>query len=247
MGGTNSNGMIFKINTNGSGFANVYSFAASGDGINPRSALVCISNVLYGTTYGGGANYYGILYKINTDGTGYQNVHNFSGSPDGQNPEGVLIVQSNILYGTTSNGGGVSNNGSGTVFNYDIEGGSENILYVFTNTPDGANPYDGLLLVKNSLYGITRNGGFEGYGTLFSLGLDGSRYNILHNFQIFDGENPNAGLIVQGNSIYGTTENGGIYGNGNVFEINTNGAFNDIYDFTNFPDGDNPESSLSSP
>src|SRR5207247_4674528 len=40
--------------------------------------------------------------------------------------------------------------------------------YPFTNS-DGANPYAGLFLSGNILYGTAANGGSSGFGTVFSL------------------------------------------------------------------------------
>jgi uncharacterized repeat protein (TIGR03803 family) len=70
------------------------------------------------------------------------------------------------LYGTTLIGG---SSGSGTVFKVDTTG-KETVLHSFTNAPDGASPYAGLVMDKaGNLYGTTLIGGSSGYGTAFKL------------------------------------------------------------------------------
>src|ERR1035438_6146344 len=62
------------------------------------------------------------------------------------------------------------------------------VLHTFTsNQPgsgswDGANPYGGLVLVGNTLYGTTHAGGTSGNGTVFSLNTNRSAYTVLHTF-----------------------------------------------------------------
>ena len=71
----------------------------------------------------------GTVFKINTNGTGFSILHNFSetytnppGSyttnSDGSSPNGGLILSGNTLYGTAWTGGA---NGNGTVFEGDHE------------------------------------------------------------------------------------------------------------------------------
>jgi len=73
---------------------------------------------LYGTTPYGGASGGGTVFAINTDGTGFRNLHSFTGGSDGANPFAGLILSGNTLYGTASSGG---SSGSGTVFSIFIQ------------------------------------------------------------------------------------------------------------------------------
>jgi uncharacterized repeat protein (TIGR03803 family) len=87
--------------------------------------LILSGNTLYGTASGGGNSGNGTVFALNTDGSGFTNLHSFtadSGSPsyingDGWEPEGGLILSGNTLYGTAS-GGGIS--GNGTVFSLSL-------------------------------------------------------------------------------------------------------------------------------
>jgi uncharacterized repeat protein (TIGR03803 family) len=54
-GGASSNGTLFAINTDGSGFTNLYSFTGGGDGASPQTDLILSGNILYGTAASGGS------------------------------------------------------------------------------------------------------------------------------------------------------------------------------------------------
>src|ERR1041384_7744096 len=50
------NGTVFAVNTDGTGFTNLYSFTGGSDGANPIGGLILSSNTLYGTTQLGGSS-----------------------------------------------------------------------------------------------------------------------------------------------------------------------------------------------
>jgi uncharacterized repeat protein (TIGR03803 family) len=112
-GGANGEGTVFSITTSGTETA-LHSFGPyfSGDGEQPYGNLVNVKGTLYGTTYGGGANNVGTVFKIKL--LGKETVlHSFGASGDGKEPYAGLIKVKGMLYGTTENGGA---NGDGTVY-----------------------------------------------------------------------------------------------------------------------------------
>jgi uncharacterized repeat protein (TIGR03803 family) len=136
------------------------------------------------------------------------NLHNFVLSQGGF-PYAGLILSGDTLYGTTDLGGVY---GGGTVFSITTNGGIYNIVHSFTNTTDGENPGAGVILSGNTLYGTTFNGGISssaGYGTVFSVGTDGSDFTTLYSFTDgSDGAYPRGGLLLSGGSLFGTTGGG---------------------------------------
>jgi uncharacterized repeat protein (TIGR03803 family) len=106
-------GTVFKVNTDGTGFATLHSFTGGAGGAWPEAGLVLSGNTLYGTTESGGGSGQGTVFKLNTDGTGYATLYSFTGGDDGANPQAGLILSDNTLYGTAQKGG---SSGQGTVF-----------------------------------------------------------------------------------------------------------------------------------
>jgi uncharacterized repeat protein (TIGR03803 family) len=217
-GSSSGRGAVFAINTDGTGFTNLYSFIGTG-GSNPEAGLIVSGNTLYGTTFAGGSSGYGNVFRVNTDGLDFTNLHGFPSyyptNSDGANPQAGLILSGNTLYGTAEDGG---SSDSGTVFAVNTDGSSFTNLHSFTGG-DGLEPVAGLILSGNTLYGTTSQGGSSDDGTVFSIHIDGSGFTNLHIFTGSDGVIPDAGLILSGNTLYGTTSRGGSSGVGTVFSL----------------------------
>src|SRR5207248_2234199 len=117
---------------------------------------------------------------------------------DGANPNAGLIISGSTLYGTVAAGGSF---GHGTVFAVDTNGAGFTILHSFTGSSDGANPWAGLILSGNTLFGTAYSGGSSGHGTVFKVNTDGSGFTTLHSFTYgSDGAGPIGGLILTNNT-----------------------------------------------
>ena len=112
--------------------ANLHNFDG-GDGAVSYSRLFLSSNSLYGTTANGGNGGYGTVFRIDTDGTGFGNLHNFTNWNDGATPAADLLLSGNSLYGTTKNGGRDSS--VGTVFKINVDGTGFTNLFSFNSDP----------------------------------------------------------------------------------------------------------------
>jgi uncharacterized repeat protein (TIGR03803 family) len=253
-GGTNGSGTVFALNNRGSNFIVLHSFTATSgigtnsDGDQPYAGLVLSGTNLYGTATFGGTNGNGTVFSVSTNGSNFITLHTFmktSGigtNSDGSEPTAGLVLSDNTLYGAAAGGG---SNGVGTVFALGTNGSNFITLHSLmaahsgTNS-DGVDPYAGLFLSGNSLYGTAAYGGTNGYGTVFSVSTNGSNFITLHTFTIpsssgtnSDGAEPAAGLILSGNTLYGTAPLGGTNGNGTVFSVSTNGSnFTVIHTFS---------------
>jgi len=238
-GGLYGYGTLFKVNGDGSGFSLLHEFSGT-DGEYPVGSLLLAGNTLYGLTPGGGANYEGNVFSINTDGTGFTNLYSFTGGLDGSQPDGGLILVSNLLYGTTSAGG---SNHLGTVFCIGPDGSGFTSLHAFAGG-DGSSPQAGLVAGGGTLYGEAYSGG-NGLGTLFKLQTDGTGFTVLRSFSFITGEgaagegaNPTGGLNLSGGVLYGTTYTGGDNHTGNIFKIGTNGmGYATLWNFDNLSSG----------
>jgi uncharacterized repeat protein (TIGR03803 family) len=174
--GSNGYGTIFAVPTNGSSFTTLHAFNGT-NGAYPFGALLqgqgADSTNLYGTTLYGDANGDGTVFQINTNGTTFAILHQFSGS-DGSEPRaGLSWGYDGYMYGTTALGG---SSGNGTIFRT-----SSNsyflTVYNFTGGADGGDPDDSELPGKGPqintyngyLYGTTTTGGSESNGTIYQF------------------------------------------------------------------------------
>jgi uncharacterized repeat protein (TIGR03803 family) len=147
------------------------------------------------------------------------------------------------LYGTTIDGGAY---GNGAVFKINANG-TESVLYSFgPSIADGYTPSALIMDSAGSLYGTTRYGGTNGFGTAFRLDPSGAK-TVLYSFgsSFTDAQLPAAGLIMDSSgNLYGMAGGGANY-DGTVFKIGANGAETILYSFgANATDGQSPWASL---
>jgi uncharacterized repeat protein (TIGR03803 family) len=155
-------------------FTTLANFGGS-DGTNPFAGLVQgFDGNFYGTTYYGGANNSGTVFKIAPAGK-LITLYRFcaqSGCADGAHPAASLVQASNgDFYGTTLAGGA---NDDGTVFKITTLG-TLTTLHSFDGSDEGLNPTAGLILATNgNFYGATEYGGGTGGGTVFKITPSGT-------------------------------------------------------------------------
>jgi uncharacterized repeat protein (TIGR03803 family) len=210
--------------------------------MNPRGALVVgPDGSVYGTTFSGGPNSAGTVFRVSPDGT-FTTLASF-GDARGANPECQLFLdQDGTLYGTASEQG---TGGFGTIFKLP-HGGDPSILGSFDDS-NGATPEDGLFLASDgNFYGTTAFGGASGAGTVFRITPRGD-LTSLASFNSANGAFP-AGTLTQGTdgNLYGTTSSGGaIYPYGTIFKITMDGVLTSLREFQP-PDGYSPSGKLIS-
>jgi hypothetical protein len=179
-------GTLFKINLDGTGYQILHPFGGSDakDGTIPKGSLTLSGATLYGfTPYGGGPNDFnvgGSVFKINTDGTGYQNLHGWSANTtdNHRHPIGTPDVSGSTIYGMTDDE--QAGEGNGSIFQINTNGTEFQLLHQFAGqTSDGALPLGSLTLVGSKLYGMTNGGGSSSDGVIFSCQTPQSDPGIL--------------------------------------------------------------------
>ena len=184
-------------------------------------------------------------------------LHNFTGGPDGGNPQaGLTMDAAGNLYGPASTWGQYD---YGNVYKLSPHGSDWilSALYSFRGGDDGWEPGDLTIGRSGILYGTTWGGAgcYPGYcGTVFAMRpapnatanpLGGWTKTLLYRFTGgSDGSSPASDLIFdQAGNLYGATSNGGAYGNGTIYElVPTVGgwAYKLVYSFTGAGDGAEP-------
>ena len=178
-GGSSAAGVVFSFNMSKSKYKVLHNFSCPGSGFPmctnsnngatpDHGTLVQSTTTLFGLTTFGGQYGNGTLFKIHTDGTNFKILQQFGkpGTNDGINPYGSLLLNGTTLYGTTRLGG---SKGNGTVFQINTDGTGYDRIWEFQTAPDAAKPIDNVILVDNTLYGMTESGGVCGNGAIFSL------------------------------------------------------------------------------
>lgn len=216
----------------------LYNFINNSGAIPQYGSLTLSGNVLNGMASAGGAMGYGSIFKINKNGIGYKDIHDFNGT-NGSYPEGSLILSGKTLFGMTSEAG----SGYGNIFSVDTNGNNFKDLFDFNNT-NGATTGGYLTLSGNVLYGMTSAGGTSNVGVIFKMDTNGNSYQVLLNFNGIMGSYGGAGLTLSGKRLFGMKASGGTHNDGTIFSIDTNGnGFKKLLDFDS-ANGKNPNGSL---
>jgi uncharacterized repeat protein (TIGR03803 family) len=247
LGGTNNGGVVFQISSAGT-LTTLWQFGSSPtDGREPFAGLVQGSDgYFYGTTFLGGTNNDGGVFRISSAGT-LTTLHQFgSSATDGTRPRAGLVQGNDgYFYGTTFLGG--TNNG-GVVFQIS-SAGTLTTLWQFGSSPtDGREPLAGLVQGSDGyFYGTTSVAGTNNDGVVFRISLAGT-LTTLHQFgsSATDGARPWAGLVLGSDGyFYGTTEAGGTNNDGVVFRISSAGTLTTLWQFDFSPtDGREPLAGL---
>ncbi len=223
---SSGNGSVCRLGTDGT-LTTLYNFSGGADGATPQAGLLLSGNVLYGTA-SAGANGYGTIFKINTDGSGFTVLYTFTGGDDGGKPLAALTLSGKTLFGTTEGDPDPVNYGS--VFSIDLDGSGFQTLQTFWGT-NGANPVGPLVVTNGVVYGTTPAGGpGSSLGTVFTVNTDGSAFTLICTFperNSFNGpyypnSSPGDTLCFSGNLLYGTAINQNDVGE--VFTVNTDGT-----------------------
>jgi len=210
-------GTVFKINQQGS-LTTLYSFckaAGCADGEYPLGTLVeAADGDFYGTTYFGGDNNLGTVFKISPAGAFTKLASLCTGTgPCNSLPQVGLVEASNGDFYGTSLGGGTYL--SGTVFKI-TPAGKVTTIYTFcsqANCADGGLPTAALIEGNDgNLYGCTATGGPGGQGTIYRITPDGVLTTLYGS---------GASTLIQATdgNFYGTVSAGVTLTNGEVFQL----------------------------
>ena len=191
----------------------------------PNAPLVLgTDGAFYSTSYNsGGGLGSGAVYQFSAAGV-VTVLHGFNDTPDGNMPNGGLVLGSDgNFYGTTEYGG---TSHLGTAYRISPEGTYEELISF--DSSNGAQPFGQMIQATDgNFYGTTLGGGSHFDGTVFQLTPAGVLTTV-YNFTFSgsgdtDGAGPK-GTLVQGadRRLYGTTQGGGLYGLGTVFALDLN-------------------------
>jgi uncharacterized repeat protein (TIGR03803 family) len=245
-GGDSDLGTVFKIQTDGSNFTLLYEFVGGHENSEePLGSLILSGSTLYGMTQYGGLNNGGTIFKVQINGSGFALVAGKYSSLSSW-PYGSLIISGTTLYGMLSS---TTYGPAGRVFKVETNGSNFVTLHEFNrNADNGATPHGDLILSGTTLYGMTKYGGDNDFGTIFKVETNGTNFTLLHEFagSVADGKNPYGSLILSGSTLFGMTCYGGDNDSGTIFKIETNGAnFALLHEFAGgTADGKTPYGSL---
>ncbi len=188
----------------------------------PQSFVRASNGYLYGGSLEGSGNgRLGGLFRLNPDGTGYEELHACV-SDTGTRPIGAMVqAPDGNLYGLMSDGGAPGR--GGVLYRLSLDG-EYTPVHEFSDfryaVADLCLASDGMLY--GTCYDLGPGG--NGVGGIWRIKPDGSGYKVLHVFKTAGyptGRAPVGGLVQASDGfLYGTTQGGVDSGVGTIFRIN---------------------------
>ena len=225
-GGANGFGTIFDFNITTGLITKRHDFVNAGANLNgraPRGGLVEASNGrLYGTTQIGGATNQGTIFEllVNAGGsTTFTKKIDLTLAGGARPYAGLFRASSNLLYGTTTQGGA---NSDGVIFSYNVGTNAYTNLVDLVNAT-GSAPYSELAQngAGGLLYGTTSAGGATDQGVIFSYNIATDTYTDVVDLNPAIGYRPLGRLRRASNGLfYGLTNFGGLTSAGVLFSFN---------------------------
>jgi uncharacterized repeat protein (TIGR03803 family) len=248
-----TDGGMYSLTPRGQ-LATIYSFSSS-SGTGPQSGPIQASNgTFYASLTDGAIGTSGTIVGITSSGQ-LSTLHTFAPitqtvdqlfqvNTDGEDPAASLVQASNgTLYGVTYTGGST---GGGTIYSITTSGQFTS-MYTFPldgtsqASTSGANPSGALIVGANgNLYGVTRFGGANGNGVIYSITPEGTE-SVLQSFPTsstpgYCGASipPAAETMTLGvdGMLYGTKCGGGANNTGYLYRFDpSTSTITDLYDF----------------
>jgi uncharacterized repeat protein (TIGR03803 family) len=199
------------------------------DGSKPHGGLVPGGDGNeYGTTYVGGRDDDGVVYRMTPDGA-LTAIHAFNGRK-ASGPDAALLPGSDgFLYGTTAQN--VAGH-TGSIFRISIDGRFET-LHLFAPAEGGFVISELIESRDGFLYGTAVVGGDDDRGTVFRISTSGA-FERLVSFPVSGalGMYPEAPLLEgDDGNFYGTTTQGGARDDGTLFRMTPAGVLTVLHDF----------------
>jgi len=226
--GTGDAGSVYRVRTNGTDFATIHFFDRTNNGAESTAGVIeGRDGALYGTTFRGGKEDSGTVFRVMKDGSDFRVLHQFASTNDCRNPQSELFeAKDGWLYGTATGGGRHSRGG---IFRIAKDGTGYAIVTGFhTGQPDDPRrPVGGLIqLADGAFYGTTKLGGLKNNGTVFRLEQAG-KLTVLKSLGVAVGGamQPEGTLLHASDGLlYGTCLLGGTTGGGAVFRLGPDGS-----------------------
>ncbi len=219
LGGEFSDGVVFEYDPATNAYTKKLDFDGPSKGSYPNGSLIQASNgKLYGMTYSGGVNDYGVLFEYDPATSTYSKRLDFNRSDNGNlPPSGLAMAGNGRLYGLSNRGG---LNGLGVLFEFDPASDTYSKKVDFDGPGNGRHPGCSLAEALNGkLYGTTTGGGASGFGVLFEYEPATNTYTKKLDFdRATKGSYPLSLTLAANGKLYGLTSLGGVSGDGVLYE-----------------------------
>ena len=192
-GGAGNVGTIFRFDPVTHAYEKLHDFSGGLGGDTPYGGLCEANGWMYGTTWTGGINLTGIIYKYNPTSDQFVTLAALDTIAGSNCWTSMVNAGPDLLIGSVSVGGSSSSG-----FLYSVIPSTDAVTDVFSFTPvNGGNQLgNDILATDGMVYGLCQAGGTSGLGTVYKFDPVTHAITVLHSFDITnDGGAPRGDLI----------------------------------------------------
>ncbi|GAA0752010.1 hypothetical protein LRH25_15225 [Ideonella azotifigens] len=225
-GGGKSHGTAYSFSTSSGTQTTLARYTTALGPISPTNGLTLgPDGMLYGAAADPHRGGNGELFRMNRDGSGFQQLALFKRTTSGAQPRyGVTVLADGTVYGVNTTDGAA---GKGVIYRWRSSDGLT-VMHTFTGGTGDAEQANSSLTqgADGALYGTSRFGGTNrtsNGGTVYRMALDGS-FSLVRSFNATDavGFEPTGGLTLGADgALYGVTNHSASdeYAGGAIFRI----------------------------
>lgn len=210
------NGVLYRINEDGTGFQIIHKYCSATnctDGTGGGKLVVGSDGNVYGTTYSGGANGVGTLFRVIPSTGQYEVVVNFD-STVGGDPSGLVVASDGTFYGSSFGSTGAR------LFHYDEATGA--LQSFATPFPFFSGlPSAGAILTQGpngNLFGLYHIYGKSGEG-MFEVDPDGTNLKLFPFYTTGLGAGDPQGLLLATDGNFYIDNYNGTSGYGSITKL----------------------------
>ncbi len=135
-----------------------------------------------GWLYGVSLSTPNILYRVRTDGSNYEILHDFNTATEGSASSsgvGICLTPNNRIFGLMNQDGP---SGFGCLYSIQKDGTDFQVHYDFSDLVNGRVPVGELAYQNGKIFMVNGDEGVYGYGTICSIDTNGNNYTKIYDF-----------------------------------------------------------------
>jgi uncharacterized repeat protein (TIGR03803 family) len=225
-GGNDDQGLIFSTRSNGTGLSIQHLFEVKNPGKIPNTGFTACNGKLYKLTRFGGLLGRGMIIEYDPVANTTRNAASLA-HLNGGGATSRLTMVNNKLYGVLAEETGFWK-GPAVLFEFDPATGSLNSRHTFADA-DGGPTMSDLTYYNGRLFGISSEGGNNGYGHIYAYDLASGSMSKRLSFNVIPGVSYDQQMLLHNNKFYLTGSNLVEYNpNTNIATIKL--SFKDLFD-----------------
>ena len=220
LGGCNGycgSGVLFRVNRDGSGFQVIHEYCSAAncaDGVGGGALFAGTDGNLYGTTFSGGANGVGTIFRVTVATGKYEVVFDFSVSLSGADPSNLVVAKDGTFWGLSS---GSQNE---LLFHYTEATGEVQTFPVNFPLINGLPSRGGMLTLgaNGNFFGLYHVYGESGMG-MFEVDPDGTNLQLFPFYTTQEGAGAPLQMLLGTDGNFYLTDYNGKSGYGDITEL----------------------------